>query len=165
MLFLTKLSLKMWKEVWQQPRGTPKGRRRREEWEKGQPIYREYSLPTPCRTCGRPATLMYVHWFLHIGPEGVSYIQVLSKGYSKSSVRLVVPPCTSALQTEAYVRHLRISIWLHVLKLKNVSRWTLRVFRSSSKWLYQRFGLNGQIKGDLLNKRLLLSGYYTLPSL
>jgi hypothetical protein len=73
MLFLTKLSLKTWKEVWQ-PRGTPEGRRRCQEWEKGQPIYRENLLPTPCRTCGCPATLAYVRWFLHIGPEGVSYV-------------------------------------------------------------------------------------------
>jgi hypothetical protein len=34
--------------------------------------------------------LAYVRWSLHIGLEGVSYVQALLKGYSKSSVRLVV---------------------------------------------------------------------------
>jgi hypothetical protein len=37
----------------------------------------------PANTSGRPATLAYVRWSLHIGPKGVSYVQVLPKGYPK----------------------------------------------------------------------------------
>ena len=72
------------------PRGTP-GRmnrrgRARVEW----PIYREGSPPTPWQSSGCPVTLAYVRWSLHSGPKGVSYVQVLSKGYSKSGVRSMV---------------------------------------------------------------------------
>jgi hypothetical protein len=37
---------------------------------------------------------------VHIGPKGASYVQVLPKGYSKSSVRSVVPCTSGALFAE-----------------------------------------------------------------
>jgi hypothetical protein len=54
----------------------------------------------------------YVRWFLPNGSMVALYVQVLTRGYSKSSVHLVVPRMspvrfvehTSALQTVAYVR-------------------------------------------------------------
>jgi hypothetical protein len=66
-----------------------------------------------------PDRAAYVRWSVHVGPKSVSYVQVLPKGYTKSSVRPVVPRTsgvlfqsicpvvphhTSTLQTEAYVR-------------------------------------------------------------
>jgi hypothetical protein len=91
-------------------------------------IYRENPPPTLCQTSGRPATLAYVRWFLHSGPKSVSYVQVLSKGYSKSSTSPVVrfTECTSSCPPSyvrttdrsvrpldlAYVLLLRISVWL-----------------------------------------------------
>jgi hypothetical protein len=56
-------------------------------------IYRENLPPTLCQTSRHPTTLAYVRWFLHNGPKSVSYIQVLPKGYSKSSVCPVVHVC------------------------------------------------------------------------
>jgi hypothetical protein len=71
--------------------------------------------PEKQRTSGQRA---YVRWFLPSGSMAASYVQVLSKGYSKSSVHSVVPcispvqfakrmsgcpPRTPELQTTAYV--------------------------------------------------------------
>ena len=89
--FLTQNSRK---GFWQ-PRGTPGGKNGRENRKVGWPIYRESLLPTPKQSSGHPVTLAYVRWSLHSGPKGVSYVHVLSKGYSKSSVHPVVP-CTFA---------------------------------------------------------------------
>jgi hypothetical protein len=76
------------------------------------------------RTSGNPS----IRWFLHNDPKSVLYIQVLSKGYSKSNIRPLVqfaertsggPP--SYIRTIdnsvyppdlAYVYLLRISVWL-----------------------------------------------------
>jgi hypothetical protein len=64
--------------------------------------------PEKQRTSGQGA---YVWWFLPSGSMAVSYVQVLSRGYSKSSIRLVVP-CTSASTVcRAYIRwspHIRL---------------------------------------------------------
>jgi hypothetical protein len=71
----------------------------RNEWE-GQALYRENPPPTLRQSSGRPATLVYVRWSVHIGPKGASYVQVLPKGYSKSSVRLMVPHTSGVLFAE-----------------------------------------------------------------
>ena len=102
-LFLTKLSLKMWKGFWQ-PRGTPRDGNGHEKWEVGVGIYKESLPSTLCQTSRRPATLAYVRWFLYSGSKGVSYVQVLPKGYSKSSVRLVVPRTSACTVCRAYIR-------------------------------------------------------------
>jgi hypothetical protein len=57
--------------------------------------------PEKQRTSGQGA---YVQWFLPSGLMVTSYIQVLIKGYSKSSICLVVPPIP-------YVRTTDISIY------------------------------------------------------
>jgi hypothetical protein len=106
-------------------------------------IYRENLPPTHCQTSGRPATLAYVWWFLHSGPKSVSYIQVLPKGYSKSSIRLIVwfaertsggPPSyvstidnSIRLPNLAYVHLLRIMFGFYFLKVQSVFRLTLKV--------------------------------------
>jgi hypothetical protein len=70
------------KGFWQ-PRGTPGEGRRHEKWKEGRAIYRESSPQTLWQSNGRLVTLAYVWWSLHIGLKGVSYIQVLPKGYPK----------------------------------------------------------------------------------
>jgi hypothetical protein len=93
---------------------------------------------------------------VHIGPKGVLYVQVLPKGYTKSSVRSVVPRTSGVLFVErtsggppsyvhatdrsvrpldlAYIRPLRVSVKLLFLEDPNVIRLKLRVlgFRLSS---------------------------------
>jgi hypothetical protein len=77
---------------------------------------------------------------VHVGPKGVSYVQVLPKGYTKSSVRPVVPRTSGVLFAErmsggplsyvhtidksvrpldlAYVNPLWVSVKLLFLQLK-----------------------------------------------
>jgi hypothetical protein len=47
---------------------------------------------------------VYVLWFLPSGSIAASYVQVLSRGYSKSSVRPVVPHTSTCLVCRAYVQ-------------------------------------------------------------
>jgi hypothetical protein len=67
-------------------------------------IYGENLPPTLCETSGLSATLVYVRWFLHNGPKGVSYVQVLPKEYSKSSVHPMVPRTSAYTVCRAYVQ-------------------------------------------------------------
>jgi hypothetical protein len=98
---------------------------------------------------------------VHIDPKGVSYVQVLPKGYIKSSVRPVVPRTSGVLFAErtsggplsyvcttdksvrpldlAYVRPLWVSVKLLFLEDPNVIRLKLRVLG---------FRLSGSTKGS-----------------
>jgi hypothetical protein len=127
----------------------------------GRAIYRENPPPTPWQSSGRLATLAYVWWSLHVGPKGVSYVQVLPKGYTKSSVRPMVSRTSGVLFTErtsddppsyvrttdksvrpldlAYVRPLWVSVKLLFLEDPNVIWLKLRVLG---------FRLSGSNKGS-----------------
>jgi hypothetical protein len=46
----------------------------------------------------------YIRWFLPSGSMVASYVQVLSRGYSKSSVRPVVPHTSACTVCRAYIQ-------------------------------------------------------------
>jgi hypothetical protein len=116
-----------------------------------------YQLPDRAADVRQP----YVRWSVHIGPKGVSYVQVLPKGYTKSSVRLVIPRTSGVLFVErtsgglpsyvrttdisvrqldlAYVHSLWVSVKLLFLEDSNVIRLKLRVLG---------FRLSGFTKGS-----------------
>jgi hypothetical protein len=98
---------------------------------------------------------------VHVGPKGVSYVQVLPKEYTKSSVRLVIPHTSGVLFVEhmsggppsyvrttdrsvhpldlAYVCPMWVNVKLLFLEDPNVIRLKLRVLG---------FRLSGSTKGS-----------------
>jgi hypothetical protein len=57
--------------------------------------------PEKQQMCGQGG---YVQWFLSSGSKATSYVQVLSRGYSKSSIRPLVPCMSACTIYKAYIR-------------------------------------------------------------